>query len=295
MGLSMAQLIESVLGGGGEMGERMRAVDWSTTPLGPLERWPQSLKISVRIMLDSAFPMAVCWGRDYTLLYNDALRAWYGAKHPAALGRSFGDVFAEAWESLGPVFDKVMNHGQAYTTLTDQLFPLNRHGYLEECYFTPSYSPIPDDDGHVGGVFATGTDATERVIADRRRQVLHALASRTTEVRDEDEVWRVSADILGEHRLTVPFAFLYTYRAVERKAYRVGPGVEPNELDPAVIDCTTPNSWGFDKALAKEGVVVDLGQRSSLLPKTSWPCLPKELMFCRFGCARTAKRQGSSS
>ena len=62
----MTQRIESVLGGGGEMGERIRAFDWSTTPLGPLERWPQSLKISVRIRLDSGYPMAICWGRDYT-------------------------------------------------------------------------------------------------------------------------------------------------------------------------------------------------------------------------------------
>src|SRR5262249_1163061 len=125
----MTQLIESVLGSGGDMGERMRAVDWSTTPLGPLERWPQSLKISVRIMLDSGYPMAICWGRDYTLLYNDAQRSMFGTKHPAALGRSARDVFAEAWESSGPLFDRVMTHGQA-STVTNQLFPLNRHGYL---------------------------------------------------------------------------------------------------------------------------------------------------------------------
>jgi PAS domain-containing protein len=207
----MGQLIESVFGGGGEMGERIRAVDWSTTALGPFERWPQSLKISVRIMLDSGYPMAICWGRDYTLLYNDAQRAMFGTKHPAALGRSARDVFAEAWESVGQLFEGVLIRGQAYTTPTDQLFPLNRHGYLEESYFSFSYSPIPDDEGHVGGVFATGIDATERVIADRRRQVLRDLVSRTTEVRDENEVWRVSADTLAEHRLTIPFAFLYAF------------------------------------------------------------------------------------
>ena len=79
---------------------------------------------------------------------------------------------------------------------------------------------------------ARRSTTTERVIEDRRRQVLRDLASRTTEVRDEDEVWRVSADTLDEHRLTIPFAFLYKYRATERKAYRVGPSVEPTELDP---------------------------------------------------------------
>ena len=90
----MTQLKEPVFMGGGEMGERIRAVDWATTPLGPLERWPQALRISVRIMLDSGYPMAI-WGRDYMLLYNDVERSMFGAKHPAALGRSARDVFAE--------------------------------------------------------------------------------------------------------------------------------------------------------------------------------------------------------
>ena len=93
MGHSMTQLIESVLGGGGEMGELMRAVDWSTTALGPLEQWPQSLRICVQIILGSGYPMAIGWGPDYTLLYNDAQRVLFGTKHPAALGRGTREMF----------------------------------------------------------------------------------------------------------------------------------------------------------------------------------------------------------
>jgi hypothetical protein len=129
----MTQLIESVLSGGGEMGERMRAFDWSTTAIGSPEQWPQSLRICVRIILDSGYPMAICWGPDYTLLYNDAQRVLFGTKHPAALGRGTREMFPEAWDSVGPLYDRVMQQGQAYTTLTDQLFPLNRYNYLEEC------------------------------------------------------------------------------------------------------------------------------------------------------------------
>ena len=273
--MAQQQLVELVLGGGGEMGARMRAFDWSTTALGPLEQWPQSLRISVRIMLGSGYPMAICWGPDYTLLYNDAQRALFGTKHPTALGRRTRDMFPEAWEAVGPLYDRVMTHGQAYTTLTDQLFPLNRHNYLEECYFALSYSPIPDDSGHVGGVLATGMDTTERVIGDRRRQVLSDLASRTAEARYEDEIWRVSANVLGEHRLTIPFAFLYACRPAERTAYLVGPSIAPDALDPSEIDCTRQNLWGFDTALAKEGSVVELGQRASLLPSTGWMTPPE--------------------
>ncbi len=270
----MEPLIESVFRGGGEMGERMRAFDWSTTALGPLEQWPQSLRLSVRIMLGSGYPMAICWGPDYTLLYNDAQRALFGTKDRVALGRSTKEIFPEAWASVGPLYDRVMMQGEAYTTLTDQLFPLNRFNYLEECYFTLSYSPIPDDSGHIGGVFVTGIETTERVIEDRRRQVLRDVASRTAEARYEDDVWRVSADTVGEHRLTIPFALLYACRAIDRQAYLVGPSIEPDALDPPVIDCTRQNIWGFDPALPREGIVIELGPRASLVPDTSWPAPP---------------------
>ena len=276
MGHSMMELIESVLGGGGEIGECMRAFDWSTTALGPLEQWPQSLRICVRIILGSGYPMTIYWGAAYTMLYNDASRQVMGTKHPAALGHRFREVFPEMSDSIGPLFDRVMTDGQDYSTLTDQLFLLNRNNYLEECYFAVSFSPIPDDTGEVGGVLGTSLETTERVIEDRRRQVLRDVASRTAEARYEDEVWRVSTDTLREHRLTIPFAFLYACHPSEHNAYLVGPSVEPDALDSPVIDFTRQNLWGFDTALASEGAVVELGQRASLLPSTSWPVPPEK-------------------
>jgi hypothetical protein len=109
------QLIESVFAGGGEMGERMRAVDWSTTVLGPVERWPQSLRACVRIVLGSGYPMLISWGADYTMLYNDAYGVVVGTKHPGALGRSCREVLAEAWDYIGPLFDAVFTQGQPFT------------------------------------------------------------------------------------------------------------------------------------------------------------------------------------
>jgi hypothetical protein len=92
MDLIKTQMIESVFAGGGEMGARMRAFDWSTTALGQLEQWPQSLRACVRVMLGSGFPMLVCWGPAYTMLYNDPYRPLIGTKHLAALGRSIREV-----------------------------------------------------------------------------------------------------------------------------------------------------------------------------------------------------------
>jgi len=267
----MTQLIESVLGGGGEMGARMRAFDWSATPLGPVEQWPQSLRVCVRIALDSAHPMSIVWGPDLILLYNDENRAMFGAKGATALGHRIRDVFPEMWEYTGPIYEKAMRQRQA-TVLADQELWLTRD-FFEEGFYTVSFSPIPDDSGHVGGVFVTGIETTGRVIGERRLQVIHDLASRTAEARYQDEVWRASAAALGEHRHTIPFSFLYACRPGEGNASRIGPGVEPHTLDPPVIDCTRQNLWGFDIALAKEGLVIDLGERASLMQPPMSRCL----------------------
>jgi len=96
MNPSDRKLVESLFAGSGEMATRMRELDWSATPLGPLEQWPQALRTSVRIVLDSACAMAICWGPDFAYLYNDGYMPLIGTKHPAALGRACRDVFPEA-------------------------------------------------------------------------------------------------------------------------------------------------------------------------------------------------------
>jgi PAS domain S-box-containing protein len=277
MNLSKTKLIESVFPGTGEMAALMRAFDWSTTPLGPVEEWPQALRICAQIVLRSGYPMSICWGPQHVMLYNDAYRPPMGAKHPWALGRSCHDVFPETWGFMGPLHERILTQGQETSFLTNQLVSLNRNNYLEECYFAFSYGPIPDDYGHVGGVLGTGLETTERVLEDRRRQVLRDLASRTVGARNEEEVWRVSAETLGEHRLSIPFAFLYEYRPAEHQAYLAGTSVETDEtLHPAVIDCHSGNLWQLDPALTRDGIVVELGDRASGLSVPNWPDRPKE-------------------
>jgi signal transduction histidine kinase len=117
---------------------------------------------------------------------------------------------------------------------------------------------------------------TERVIEDRRRQVLRDLASRTAEARHEEEVWHVSAETLGQHRPTVPFAFLYEYRPVEQQARLASVSAQiDDDLHPAVIDCNSESIWRFDGALSGDCLVVELGQRASALSIPGWP-LPAE-------------------
>jgi PAS domain S-box-containing protein len=274
---SKRELIESVFAGSGEMATLMRALDWSTTALGPVEQWPQALRTCVRIVLDSAYPMNICWGPDYVNLYNDAYLLSMGAKHPWALGRSARDVVPEIWEFVKQMFDMVVKQGQSFSALADQLYPINRKNYLEEVYCALSVSPLPDDNGKVGGVLAILLETTERVLEDRRRHLLRDLASRTAGARTEEEVWRVSAETLGQDRLSLPFAFLYEYRPSENQAYLAGASIETDEaLRPPVIDCHKENLWRFDPAVAKAGVLVELGDRASGVPVPNWAFPPKE-------------------
>jgi len=147
------------LRGGGEMGEMIRAKDWSNTPLGDPSTWPQSLCTMVAVMLDNPFGMYIAWGNKYTQLYNDGYRPILGAtKHPQALGISTRETFAEIWHIIESMFDGVMK-GQA-VGFPDFMLPLNRYGYEEECYFDFSYSPIRKDNGEVGGVLVTVIETT---------------------------------------------------------------------------------------------------------------------------------------
>jgi hypothetical protein len=81
MDLKESRLIDSVFAGGGDMGARMRALDWSKTILGGVEQWPQSLRACIGVMLGSGYPMLVSWGPAYMMLYNDPYRPLIGTKH----------------------------------------------------------------------------------------------------------------------------------------------------------------------------------------------------------------------
>lgn len=153
------------LKGGGEMGKLIREKDWSETSLGDPDNWPKSLQTMVAMMLNNPFAMYIVWGSEYTQLYNDGYRPILGAsKHPQALGISPKETFSEIYDIIGPMFDDVMKGNSV--GFHDLLLPLNRNGFLEDCYFDFSYSPIRKDDGEVGGVLVTVVETTNKKKAE---------------------------------------------------------------------------------------------------------------------------------
>src|SRR5690349_13792884 len=94
------------LSGGGVMGQLIRTHQWSESSIGDVETWPQSLRSAISICLNSNFPIAVYWGKDLTLIYNDAWSPIPGNKHPWALGKPAREVWPEIWQDIEPQFQK---------------------------------------------------------------------------------------------------------------------------------------------------------------------------------------------
>jgi hypothetical protein len=132
---------EEIFPGTSAMARRMRQLDWSTTPLGPPERWPQSLRTSVSTCLDCAFPIVLWWGPELVVLFNDEYSAMLGAKDAWALGQPGALVWSEIWDVIDPMLSHVMQKAEP-TRSRDLLLHINRRGYPEEAYFSFSYSPI---------------------------------------------------------------------------------------------------------------------------------------------------------
>ncbi|WP_156398251.1 PAS domain-containing sensor histidine kinase [Caulobacter sp. Root1455] len=169
---------QTFLGDGGEMGRLIRAHDWSASPLGPPDGWPQSLKTVVRLILTSSHPMFIWWGPDLIQFYNDAYRETMGPeRHPSALGGRGRECWAEIWDIIGPQIELVMR-GEGSTWHEDALVPVTRNGRREDVWWTYGYSPIDHEDG-VGGVLVVCKDVTTE------HQVREALAQANAELNSE--------------------------------------------------------------------------------------------------------------
>ncbi|MES2546001.1 MAG: PAS domain S-box protein [Bacteroidota bacterium] len=149
---------------GGEMGRLTREKDWSQTSIGAPEFWPQSLRTSLSIVLNSRFPMFLFWGKNQVCFYNDAYRPSLGidGKHPSILGMNGKEAWGEIWEVIKPMIDNVLETGEA-TWNEDLYLPIYRNGKMEDVYWTFSYSQVKDSKGKPKGVFVTCTETTENV------------------------------------------------------------------------------------------------------------------------------------
>ncbi|SFT61796.1 Signal transduction histidine kinase [Geodermatophilus amargosae] len=199
---------EDVFAGGSGNGRLMAAFDWSTTPIGPVETWPASLRYAVRTVLASRFPMILTWGREYTQFYNDAYAELIGAKHPGAIGDDLRITLAEGWAALQQPVEHAMATREA-SWIPQLLLLLERAGYREETYFTVSHAPAFGDDGEVAGMHAVCTEVTRQVVAERRQRLLHEVSTAAGRREDERDLAAQVCGALAGDLLDVPFAAVY--------------------------------------------------------------------------------------
>ncbi len=194
---------------GGEMGRRFAEYDWAAHPLGPLFQWPADIRAAVAVALTSRFPI-VLWlgGQDLFHVYNDGYIPMLGDKHPAALGTPARDVWSEIWPQIGPMLGGVIKTGEA-TWSDDLMLALVTAGRPQERYFTFSYGPIMSGDGRVGGVFCAVNETTERVLGERRLQVLTAAGNALMETRTVDEAVQATVQACGDGHPDLPFLAIY--------------------------------------------------------------------------------------
>ncbi|MGZ6695474.1 MAG: SpoIIE family protein phosphatase [Solirubrobacteraceae bacterium] len=204
----MAAGAADFLAGAGECGALARSLDWSTTPLGPLQTWPTSLRTAAVTCLESRFGMCVFWGPDLITIYNDAYAPMLGAKHPEAMGMPLREIWPEIWDQIGPMLAGVVRTAEA-TWSEDQPLLLERNGFAEAAYFTYSFSPVRDETHEVAGVFTAVQETTHRVVLTRRLEALTRLGDRMAEVHTYDGVARAAVAAVGEAAQDIPFAVLY--------------------------------------------------------------------------------------
>ncbi|MVN78804.1 GAF domain-containing protein [Hymenobacter sp. HMF4947] len=271
--------------GGGEMGERIRQLDWSQTLLGPVDTWPQSLRTAVGIMLGSRFPMMVHWGPELVHFYNDGYATILQGKHPGALGQPAEPWWREMWPFLLDIFRPVLA-GQT-TYFENSLVLPNRQGFVEEAYFTFSHSPIYDESGAVGGIFVTALETTTTVLQQRRLALLSHLTSQTALSALPAEAAQHLIAALATNPDDIPFALLYAHEAAapqaQLRAWFGLPAGEPTAPATLPADPATPlpHGWPLADALRRgEPLLVEhLPDRFGGWPPGAWPTPPTRALL----------------
>ncbi|KAG8979497.1 hypothetical protein FRC05_008486 [Tulasnella sp. 425] len=214
---------------GTDMVDFTKNYNWENHPLGPPDKWPQSLKSSMSAVMASPYPWSLWWGPDLVLLYNDAYAIMSGAKHPALFAQ-YGKIgkyvvficerlwltlltaWGELWESIGPLADQVIRERKSIAREDDLLFfgRLTDKMLPEETYHNWAWIPVIVEDGSVGGFFNTTFESTSKILYERRIQILRSLGDRTALARSRTEFAEAMRAVLNDdaHK-DVPFAAFY--------------------------------------------------------------------------------------
>jgi PAS domain S-box-containing protein len=213
------------------MGAQIQAYDWSGSPLGPIETWPEVFRVTLGNMLHSAFATYLAWGADLITFYNDPALKLRGNR-PEALGQPLPKAWSEIWEVVSPMVTRALRGETTYV----QDVPIDivqRRGYPEETWWTGSISPVMDGADQIGGVLIILQETTERVLTEQRLRFLVDLSTRLRRVAEAREVMATAAEMLGHH-----------LKANRAGYYELSEGGETFAVERGWTDATTPSFAG---------------------------------------------------
>jgi PAS domain S-box-containing protein len=256
------------------MAELVRTFDWGTTPLGPMESWPEGLKNTVRILVSSQFSMWMAWGPELTFLYNDSYaRTTLGKKHPWALGKPASQVWSEIWKDIGPRIHRVMESGEASWDEMLMLI-LERSGYQEETYHTFSYSPLEGPDGKIVGMLCVVIEDTVRVIGERQLAALSTLSAELAGAISKQDVFTAIERGLA-HQKDMPCTLTYLLNEEGTHLHlvaRTGVDAEHPAAATTIDIKMDPEAWPIRDVLSSDRalIVENLLEQFPDLPTGCW-------------------------
>lgn len=238
----------------------IRTKDWSDTILGEPSTWPRSLSVALDIILHSGYPMFIWWGPELIMFHNDAYLPVLGQKHPDALGKSAREVWSEIWGQIGGVVDNVFQGETFYAQ--DLLMYLARKGFIEETYWTFSYSPFYNDDGQVGGLFCACNEESEKIHRQRRLNSIKNISALSAHNQDIESLCRATVAALENNPRDILFSALYFIDNDGADARKIAEGVlagNQEELFPDYMSLRGAQSngrWDISSVLEQRKVQV---------------------------------------
>ncbi|KAM0277436.1 hypothetical protein ACHAQH_005800 [Verticillium albo-atrum] len=187
-----------------------RTVAWENTPLGPLKEWSREFRQTVNLVMGNPFPAALFWGSDLTMLYNEAYAAEVaGNKHPSLMGTGFSGPFSELWESVSGIFAECARTGVSIRKEDDYL-PIERHGFLEETFYSWSWTPLYGGTSRILGFYNAPFETTQSVLHQRRMKTINKVGENVARAKSIKQFWQLLMDSFEDNHFDVPFALLYS-------------------------------------------------------------------------------------
>jgi signal transduction histidine kinase len=252
---------------GGSVADFVRSMDWSGSVLGPIPKWPSTLKTLLATILRAPHPMLLWWGTELIQFYNDAFVPSLGVgKHPSALGQRGRESWAEVWPLVGEQIENVMARGASFWS-EDALVPIIRNGRIEEVHWTYGYSPVVDHEGRIAGTLIVCNETTSRIVAERRLGTVRAFVEKTATSVEVPSLMQAAFTVIANAPYDIPFALAYRVDDASGMARReISTDLQPatlDSLDAVVREHVAPGR-------PKEPTLVSL-PASSRFPGGPWP------------------------